>query len=164
MLVSFWFGSGCLVVGGNFGGDLLLNFLIFSIRLSFAGLVCCLVLSVVWLICWFGSPCRFGLGSGFNSTRYFSIWFGLLVFSVFVVCFVYFCLLLILTELSSACFTISGPLLFLSRFLKKSNPLFSCRFCLLLFYWGNLSLVWFLKVSSVELTPACFSMLLISCS
>ena len=25
-IVIFWFGSGCLVVGGNFGGDLLLNF------------------------------------------------------------------------------------------------------------------------------------------
>ena len=32
-VVFFWDGSGFLVVIGNFGGDLLLNILIFSIKL-----------------------------------------------------------------------------------------------------------------------------------
>ena len=46
-VAGFWFGS-LLVVDGSFGGDLLLNFLIFSITLSWVGLWCGLVGLVGW--------------------------------------------------------------------------------------------------------------------
>ena len=80
LLAGFWFGPGFLFKGGNFGGDLLLNFLIFSIMLSLAGLFWWLVARLV--------GCKFG--SGFNSTRYLSILFILVFVSGFVVVFACF--------------------------------------------------------------------------
>ena len=107
------FGSGLLlVVGGSFGGDLLLNFLIFSNKLSLSGFFWGVV---VRLVGW-------GSRSGFNLTRYLSILFGLVFISGFILVFsrfwFWFGLSFVKTELSSACFLVSGPLFFLSKFLK----------------------------------------------
>ena len=104
------------------------------------------------------SNCFSSVGLGLSSTRYFPI---LLSFGWFV--FVLFVLLLtsgfvdfefLFSTFFVVCLLFFGPSHLFSKFLKNSSPLI--LFFLLFSCWGwCCCCCWFVKVSSVELTPAC---------
>ena len=108
VVVSFGVSSLFVVVEGNLGGELLLNFLIFSIRLSWVGLWLWWVGCVVWVIGWLTWLGCIWFGVVFILTRYLSILLVLLFVFGFLVLFsctgCCLALVLLFTELSSVCF------------------------------------------------------------